>query len=76
MFLFEDILCRWGAVKEVITDNGMPYITALDWLMDRYCYAQTLRKRYACSLYGYGSVGKWVPVLEPLILMDPPTWNL
>jgi len=31
---------------------------------------------YVCSLYGYGSVGKWVPVLEPLTLMDLPTWNL
>jgi hypothetical protein len=35
-FLFEDILCRWGAVEEVITDNGTPYVAALDWLADRY----------------------------------------
>jgi len=33
-------------------------------------------ERYACSLYGYGSVGKWVPDLEPLTLMVPPTWYL
>jgi len=40
------------------------------------CYARTLRKRYACSLYGYGSVGKRVPILGPLTLIDPATWNL
>ena len=40
------------------------------------CYAWTLRKWYACSMYGYGSVGKRVPILEPLTLTDPPTWNL
>jgi len=28
---------------------------------------------YACSLYGYGSVGKRVPISEPLTLMVPPT---
>jgi len=36
MFLFEDMLCRWGAVEEIVTDNGMPYVAALDWLADRY----------------------------------------
>jgi len=36
MFLFEDILCRWGAVKEIVTNNGTPYVAGLDWLVDRY----------------------------------------
>jgi hypothetical protein len=35
-FLFEEILCRWGAVEEIVTDNGTPYVAALDWLADRY----------------------------------------
>jgi len=35
-FLFKDILCRWGTIEEVITDNGTPYVAALDWLADRY----------------------------------------
>jgi len=35
-FIFEEILCRWGAVGEIITDNGMAYIAALDWLAERY----------------------------------------
>ena len=35
-FIFEEILCRWGAVGEIVTDNGSAYIAALDWLADRY----------------------------------------
>src|SRR6266853_4733082 len=35
-FIFEDILCRWGAVGEIVMDNGTAYITALDWLSSRY----------------------------------------
>jgi len=36
MFLFKEVLCRWGTVKEIVTDNGMPYVATLDWLADRY----------------------------------------
>ena len=35
-FIFEEILCRWGAVEKIVTDNGTTYITALDWLTDKY----------------------------------------
>ncbi len=35
-FIFEEILCRWGAIKEIITDNGTAYVTALDWLANKY----------------------------------------
>jgi hypothetical protein len=35
-FIFEDILCRWGAVEEIVTDNGTAFVAALDWLADRY----------------------------------------
>jgi transposase InsO family protein len=35
-FLFEEVLCRWGAVEEIVSDNGTPYVAALDWLADRY----------------------------------------
>ena len=35
-FIFEDILCRWGAVSELVTDNGPAFIQALDVLMSRY----------------------------------------
>jgi transposase InsO family protein len=35
-FIFEEILCYWGTVKEIITDNGTAYIATLDWLASRY----------------------------------------
>ena len=35
-FIFEEILCRWGAVEEIVTDNGTAYIAALDWLSTKY----------------------------------------
>jgi hypothetical protein len=35
-FIFEEILCRWGAVGEIVTDNGTAFVAALDWLANRY----------------------------------------
>jgi len=36
MFLFEEVLCRWGAIEEIVTNNGTPYVATLNWLADRY----------------------------------------
>ncbi|KAJ2911441.1 hypothetical protein MD484_g8972, partial [Candolleomyces efflorescens] len=36
-FIFEEILCRWGVIEEIITDNGTPYIAeAVELLVKRY----------------------------------------
>ena len=35
-FIFEEILCRWGAVEEIVTDNGSAYVAALEWLSTKY----------------------------------------
>ena len=35
-FMFEDLLCRWGAVEEIVTDNGAPIVAGLDWLAKKY----------------------------------------
>jgi hypothetical protein len=35
-YIFEDILCQWGAVGEIVTDNGSPFIKALEVLGKRY----------------------------------------
>jgi hypothetical protein len=35
-FIFQDILCRWGAVEEIVTDNAPSYIAAIDILALRY----------------------------------------
>ena len=33
-FIFKDILCRWGALTEIVTDNGPAFVQALDVLAD------------------------------------------
>ncbi|OJT06660.1 Transposon Tf2-1 polyprotein [Trametes pubescens] len=35
-WIFQDILCRWGAACEFITDNGTPFVAALDYLRKKY----------------------------------------
>jgi len=35
-FIFQVILCRWGALEELVTNNGAPYIAAADILVE--CY--------------------------------------
>ena len=35
-FIFKDILCHWGAVSELVTDNGPAFVQALDVLMSQY----------------------------------------
>jgi hypothetical protein len=35
-FIFEEILCRWGALEEIITDNGPAFVKALNWLAEQY----------------------------------------
>ena len=35
-FLYEEVLCRWGAVSEIVTDNGAPFVAALGWLGKKY----------------------------------------
>ena len=35
-WIFEDILCRWGCMREIITDNGSSYRAATAWLEQKY----------------------------------------
>jgi hypothetical protein len=35
-FIFEEILCRWGFVAEIVTDNGSAFIAALAELEHKY----------------------------------------
>ena len=35
-WIFEDLLCRWGALYEIVTDNGAPIISACDHLAKKY----------------------------------------
>ena len=31
-FLFEEILCHWGELEEMVMDNGTAFMAALDWI--------------------------------------------
>ncbi|KAJ3565119.1 hypothetical protein NP233_g7843 [Leucocoprinus birnbaumii] len=35
-FIFEDILCRWGAIEEIVTDNGPAFVQAAEFFSQRY----------------------------------------
>lgn len=35
-FIFEELLCRHGAISEIVTDNGPPILAAVDWLSETY----------------------------------------
>ena len=35
-FIFEDMLCRWGTLAKIVTDNSPAFVQALDVLADQY----------------------------------------
>jgi hypothetical protein len=35
-WLFEDVLCRWGALTDIVTDNGPAFVKAVGYLAKRY----------------------------------------
>ncbi len=35
-WIFEDILCRWGALVEIVTDNGKAFVAAIGYLSKKY----------------------------------------
>ena len=35
-WIFEDIICRWGTLSEIMSDNGGPFVKALTHLSKKY----------------------------------------
>jgi len=35
-FIFEELLCRWGVLTEIVTDNGSTMVAGVDWLRIKY----------------------------------------
>jgi hypothetical protein len=35
-WLFEEVLCRWGALSEIVSDNGPPFVKACEYLAKKY----------------------------------------
>ena len=31
-WIYEDVLCRWGTLVEIVSDNGGPFVKALEYL--------------------------------------------
>ena len=36
IWLFEEVICRWGCLEEIITDNGSVFLAAVKWLEEKY----------------------------------------
>ena len=36
LWIFEDIICQWGCLLEIVTDNGSLYRAAAAWLEQKY----------------------------------------
>jgi hypothetical protein len=56
-FIFEDILCRWGPVSEIVTDNGPSFIQALEFLAERHGIRHIRISPY--NLQTNGIVERW-----------------
>jgi hypothetical protein len=35
-WIYQDIICRWGALREIVTDNASVFIAVLAYLSKRY----------------------------------------
>ena len=35
-WIFQDILCRWGAICKIVSDNGSAFVSALEYLARKY----------------------------------------
>ena len=35
-WLFENIICRWGSLVKIVTDNGTPFKKAVKWIEEKY----------------------------------------
>jgi hypothetical protein len=35
-WIFEDIICRWGSLSEIVTDNSPAFVAAMEYLMKQY----------------------------------------
>jgi hypothetical protein len=45
-WIFEDIICHWGSLSEIITDNGPAFISAMEYLVKQYHIQHICISRY------------------------------
>ena len=58
-FLFEEIICRWGCPKWIVTDNGSIFIAAVKWLTAKYGIVGIRISSYNSQANGIIERGHW-----------------
>ncbi len=56
-WIFQDMLCRWGTLCEIVSDNGKPFVTTLGQLEKKYHIKHIQISRY--NLHANGIV-EWL----------------
>jgi hypothetical protein len=56
-WILEDILCRWGALEEIVTDNSGAFINAVNYLAKKYHIWHIQISRY--NSWANGIVERW-----------------
>ena len=76
-FIFEEIICRWGSLAELVTDNGAPFVAALQVLEQRYGIRHVRISGYNSRANGIIE-RQHLPVCEALMKMcgdQPSKWT-
>ncbi len=59
VWFFEDVICRWGCPNEIVTDNGGPWVTVIQWLSDKYGITSIKITPYNSQVNGKIERGHW-----------------
>lgn len=52
LWMYEDILCRWGTLQSIVTDNGPSFVAAVSWLKEKYGIAHIRISAYNSQANG------------------------
>jgi len=58
-FLLEEVICRWGCPRWLVTDNGKPFIAAVKWLNAKYGIVGIRISSYNSQANGTVERGHW-----------------
>nr|GAT46689.1 predicted protein [Mycena chlorophos] len=59
MFLLEEVICRWGCPRWLVTDNGTPFVAAVKWLEAKYGVKGIKIAPYNSQANGIVERGHW-----------------
>lgn len=75
-WLFEDVICRWGCLLEIVTDNGGPWLAVAAWLRTKWNYHHIVISPYNKNSNGTIERAHW-DVRQALVKAcdgDPTKW--